>query len=638
MARTLFYFLPSFAVVLASGHWVLKKIAKFDDRSLPPDFFRLSAAFGIGLGLVAMLFSVLGMAGAINKWIGVALWLAGFPCLYPAFLLLRPALRDLFSAGDEGAAMVLFVRLLQCLTCAWLFIFLWTCLLLTADPDVLQNHWSLASTYLHHGSVRPVPYNLFSYFPQNAEMVYLWQFMAGSQFSSKLFNFAVWTVLILAMVSFVKNRSNAWAGWLCGAVLAFFPIVTQGFYIPKNDSFLAFFQILAVLFSLSALSGSDHALAPAAHPGRERYLLLGGLFLGAALGTKYSAFPLLLVLPVFLLAGMMIKERIGFSLLIRSAGIFAVAACLFSSAWYIRNTVVVSNPAYPFAAKIFPERFKDETIRYGVDNLAQDGARDFKQNISNPARISALYFGLGPKDCAMMFSPLLLFLLVFLWKIFSGNSGYLANCAGAALLSLAVGLPLTYFHFRSFIAQTALLTALSILGLSQSVRSVTYLKYGVTALFALSIFNPRNAWTYNLRKASSMILLKGIKPQDLRLTTGVDRVIVNDLQNAWALADRHLPKESLVLFAGETRAAGFPRKFIASSGYDLSPAQDWMQNAGSPEGFHSLLKAQGVTHLLVVPSGLNLSYKDALLLYAGKYCETIIQSDDGGLFLLALKN
>ncbi|OYV94178.1 MAG: hypothetical protein B7Z68_07965 [Acidobacteria bacterium 21-70-11] len=74
--------------------------------------------------------------------------------------------------------------------------------------------------------------------------------------------------------------------------------------------------------------------------------------------------------------------------------------------------------------------------------------------------------------------------------------------------------------------------------------------------------------------------------------------IPNDPFPAFA-ASRSLPEAARVLFVGEPRGFGFPRRFVAPSQFDVSPLRAVLERSSGPGEACERLRRQGFTHILV---------------------------------------
>jgi hypothetical protein len=76
------------------------------------------------------------------------------------------------------------------------------------------------------------------------------------------------------------------------------------------------------------------------------------------------------------------------------------------------------------------------------------------------------------------------------------------------------------------------------------------------------------------------------------------RWVSNDPRPLFATASM-LPAGARVLFVGEPRGFGFPRRFVAPSQHDVSPLRLVLEGDSSPSAACLDLRQRGFTHLLV---------------------------------------
>jgi hypothetical protein len=81
-------------------------------------------------------------------------------------------------------------------------------------------------------------------------------------------------------------------------------------------------------------------------------------------------------------------------------------------------------------------------------------------------------------------------------------------------------------------------------------------------------------------------------------------VVVHNPAPAFAQSGS-LPLDARVLFIGETRGFGFPRRFVAPSQHDVSPLREPLESSPSAEAARDWLVHAGFTHLLVNGGELN---------------------------------
>lgn len=213
---------------------------------------------------------------------------------------------------------------------------------ITHDP--LVYHLAYPALYkIHHGFV-PMPFSFYASFPQTIEMLYLFGLSIGDEITSKAFQFGMAASLILIFLGaasrwFQEKRIGVWAALaFCSPPMIFFNV--WNCMIDIGTTLFAFAALTMIAEATEACRESRTA--------RSRTLfILAGLFCGWAMGTKYTAFPLILLIP---LAAWMAGRRMFShdSRFLRYLIMFGMAAFLTVSPWIIRNVLVHQNPVYPF--------------------------------------------------------------------------------------------------------------------------------------------------------------------------------------------------------------------------------------------------------------------------------------------------
>jgi hypothetical protein len=293
------------------------------------------------------------------------------------------------------------------------------------QSDGMRYHLAAVQEFLRHGRMVYLPLNAFSNFPLLAEMHFAFGVAAGVPELSQLihFTFFVGAGLLLFLITqrlLADERtacSSAPAGfWICATPSLLY------WTLPANAIVAAwpFIDQVTNLYWLAAIAAW---LGPR-DPDRRHSYLLAGLFLGAAVGTKYTslAFAALMVL---LMAGdgWLRWRRIRDSVLLRSITISLLISCAAAAAvgglWYVRNLITTGNPVYPLAAKLLGGR------EFGAGNAALYAAKMAEKGV--------------PKDIVhLLLSP---FSATFSWTAFEhhfiGSHALVIACL--LLVALAYG-------------------------------------------------------------------------------------------------------------------------------------------------------------------------------------------------------
>ncbi|MGC8843854.1 MAG: hypothetical protein ACP5QS_07930, partial [bacterium] len=304
-------FFASYVVALAYG--IGGRILR---RIRPPNLNNGEKAIfsiGIGLGIIAYLVFFLGIAGLLNKWAILTLLLfLTVLSLRRINLKLRPNLRDF--------PLELLV-LIPCIIAVLL-----PALSPPFDWDGLAYHLAVPKLYLKAHKIYWIKFIHHSNFPFLMEMLYTIPLSLGLIDACKLFHLA-FAFLIVSLL-YLQGRKF---GRIAGLIALVFPLQTTLFLwestIAYNDLAFAFY----VLFALVAFLNEQ--------------MLLAGIAVGFALGTKHLALSYLLafslLLPFF---------RKGS---LRKFPSLLVPALLLPLPWYLKSYIYTGNPVYPFFYSIF---------------------------------------------------------------------------------------------------------------------------------------------------------------------------------------------------------------------------------------------------------------------------------------------
>jgi hypothetical protein len=199
--------------------------------------------------------------------------------------------------------------------------------------DVLAYHLPFAAHWLNAGWIEPY-YSAFSgpigFYPGNFELltVSLMGF-TGSTFGINGINL-ISVLLLLAVIMALAARLNlrpALAALLAAGVLFTSKVSRTQFGNGYNDLFFAALVVAALYFAEEYITER-----------RPWDLILSGLLIGAAAGTRYTG--LLYIVPLGLYLVWKVRSA-------KPLALWSLAALLVGGYWYARNAVLAGNPLYP---------------------------------------------------------------------------------------------------------------------------------------------------------------------------------------------------------------------------------------------------------------------------------------------------
>jgi 4-amino-4-deoxy-L-arabinose transferase-like glycosyltransferase len=249
------------------------------------------------------------------------------------------------------------------------------------QSDALRYHLAVPMRYAMEGGWLAMPDAAFSNFPFTIEMLYGLPLVLGWDVAARLLHFAYFGLTLAALYAFGKRFYSAGAGWISTAVFActpFVPILASWAFIEMGMVFyylLSFYGLALWMQSISRTQRKKGWLGPYQLEVRpQRVAVLTGLFVGLAMGVKYTA----LFLAVYVFAVMLIqgyfqnKKQLDYQKMpARSPWIsvvwMTVAATLVFCPWMIKNFMVTGNPLFPFLNSLFqsPQWSEYESAFYG---------------------------------------------------------------------------------------------------------------------------------------------------------------------------------------------------------------------------------------------------------------------------------
>lgn len=332
---------------------VITEIENLEDASQSFDVFQIGISIALGIGIYALLLLGLGLAGllsTISAWLLIAV--GGAVAVYE-LLKNRIAVSSFFARRVEPGHYFLLIATLPIgvMLAGGLVL---PGLLWGDEPhgyDVLSYHLQIPREWFEAGIISPLSHNVFSYFPFNVEMHYLWAMHLTNGPWNGMF-LTQWMHGTMAVLSAViiygacRNKGPAVAS-VCASVILCVPFVPMLGSVAYNEMGLMLFATCA--WALARIGGS--ALKSG---------LMPGLMSGFAIGCKYTALPMV-ALPALIL--IFTRKDRKFS----SVAAFVLGMCLTASPWLIRNVAWTGNPVFPIASAQLGGPFTPEqTHRFDV--------------------------------------------------------------------------------------------------------------------------------------------------------------------------------------------------------------------------------------------------------------------------------
>jgi len=341
----------------------------------PPFKKKISISVGLGFVIISYLIFLLGILRLLNTIFIFTFSLVIF------ILLLIYNLKDkkiFFLPENKPDKLSRFLILL-------IFLYLSLTFLCTLTPpvsaDALNYHLYLPKLWLKEGRIFTIPFNIYSFFPQGWEMLYLYAFIVGGEISAKLLHFSSLFLILFLFYYFFKDifSFNSFIYPLISFLIFIStPVVMCVASWAYVDVIQAFYILLSLYLLLFYFKKEEKAA-----------FYLSAIFLGFATSIKYLTF-IWLIFFFFLFLEESIKKRITKFTILKQLLFYFFLIFLFASPFYLRNFSETGNPFYPFFYNIFDGKFlnpeKSHLLSLYFESFGY--GRSFKDLILLPFRLS----------------------------------------------------------------------------------------------------------------------------------------------------------------------------------------------------------------------------------------------------------
>ncbi len=583
-ATGLFWAVCLLLSALFVGRLVLSRIFKNPASSL--EIIVLSA--GLGYGLLSYLTLGLAALGFLDRWIfkvGVILMALG--CVIS---FLRPAEKPLLASAWKEQNEILFstgVRFYLSFLLGFIFL---TDFVMAFVPelfyDALVYHLGVPNFYLSAGKLAPLDV-MHSKFPFTVQMIYLIGLALKDEMVTKLTHFFTLALISGGMLAFgIRYKKTLW-GLVGALIFAATPTVQLNVISSGVDvagSLFAFLGAYALLISFESGENSRKLLA------------LSGLFVGFALGSKYTAAPVAATLgTVFVVRSFLQKKPIVE--ILKDAFTLGGIAAVVVAPWLIKDWMETGNPIFPFLSDFFggtriaPWRY--DMLRGENYGVALNSVKDFL----------VVYWKLAITERSSLSfqGPLLLGLLPFcvygLLKERTSSTKTLLWMSGLFLLGALFMTRLTRYWMPGLTFATLGLS----LGVAVLLEEKSYFKKTII-LFLVSLgILYQMSWVYFIIHSSyePQNVLLGRVSRDSYISTYHPGMNPNPSIVMYRYMETVFGKEDKVLLVGEEQAFPIRVKHSYSGVFDKGTMVKAADTSQSPEEMHQKLVDAGFTHLMV---------------------------------------
>ncbi len=311
---------------------------------------RIGITLPIGLGFIAIIWWVIGIAGALAEIpLLISLILLSIIAAAPAFgeitRLWQGITRFWKAPTSTSALAVAVIALAACYPTFWA---------LTPDGifDAQLYQLSVPATWVRDGVIQNLPFNERTSWAALAAALY-GPFLAlvGQPAPSLIALIALFTI---ATITFGLGRMVAGerVGWVAAVIVVVTPIVTVLGGNTHPDLLITCYTALAVVLGLWWLDQPQR--------GSRGWLVLMGLAAGFAFSTKMNAITVLIPMAVVMVVSLITASREGrIRRLIEFITIGGISAAVVAAPWLITRAIWTGNPVHPFLTGLFHGPVRD---------------------------------------------------------------------------------------------------------------------------------------------------------------------------------------------------------------------------------------------------------------------------------------
>jgi 4-amino-4-deoxy-L-arabinose transferase-like glycosyltransferase len=550
---------------------------------------------GAGLGFLSLILFALGLAGAYYRWLAWILLLAGLLLSSRRTLTLARQIRaGRIDWPADGFGRFLFLFLGGLLLMAFV-----QALLPPTAWDSLAYHLTGPKLYVqNHGVILPDVNIPYLGFPSLVEMLFTAGLLLKGPVVAQLLNWSFSVLTLAAIYVFALRRFDVRVAWLSMALFYSAPTIVL-------LSTWAYVDIALMFYALAAV----HAVLRWRESRSVRWLLLGAVFCGSAMSSKYTAASLAVALLVLILSE---GRARGWRRVFADSVFFGAAASLVVTPWLIKNWIMLGNPVYPF---VFEGVHWDAFRRFWISRPGTGLAFTSPWRLLTAPWDMAVVATEGKAGFSATIGPLLLLglpMLAFVWR---GVEGGVRRALAALLTVCAVQYLIWLFGIAvsGMVIQTRLLFP---------IFPLLALMAGCALEHVRLLRRPAFAIDWILRALIVIVLslnlagagLETVSSAPLQYLTGLesrDSYLARRLGPHYSVMDfinRNLSDSARIFFLWEPRSYYCQRQ--CQPDIILDGFKHLMYRFKTAPAIAAFLRDEGYTHVLLFDQGLDFVLAD----------------------------
>jgi len=489
--------------------------------------------------------------------------------------------------------------------------------------DALIHHLAVPKLWLKHGGIYEIPWANYAYYPMNIDLLYVLCLYFKNDIAPKFIHLAFGLGTGLIIYLYLKPKYSRNWGLLGAVIFITTPIVVWLSTTAYVDLGMTFF-ITASVMSFIRWRDDDYK--------NIKWLLLSGLAMGIAVGSKYNALIAAFILNMILMLSVVWDKHKQTAALWYGILFFVITA-FTASPWYLKNYLQTGNPFYPLFGGFFKSLhyhpIVEATSRQTIEKSQQISffkmrevmyGESFWETLLIPIRMffqgkdnSYQYFQGALNPVLIIFSPFIFlnkrygkdkFCFVIFTVFFIAMAFFLTAKQVRYILPVLPCLAvLAVMEIKNILDYLGEKPRLSSLRLGAQIKSVARI-FVLASVAVLLIFN----FIYLKNRIETINPFPYVLGKETREDFLKHHLLHYD---AVEYINRFLPDDAVVftMFLGR-RGYYLNRNYKNEPSFGMNTLRQMVNNSDNEKRFKKYVRSMGVTHILMRVDLVNNFLKD----------------------------
>ena len=472
--------------------------------------------------------------------------------------------------------------------------------------DSLRYHLGIPVHWILNHKIITIPHEHESFFPLNIQILYTIGVILKDDVVAHLIHWSLGLLTCGAIFVFCKKYFSQRTGILAVVIFYTIPLVCAVSWKTAIELGITFFQFLAIFAVINSEQPSVSEVTDKTTA--IKWAVLSGIFLGAALGSKYTCFIygacLMFTLFIFMFFLRNRPDNLDnpadksgrYSLFeLKKIILIGFIGSIIFSPWALRNYIEKGSFLYPFA---YSEK-EGMVFRPGLKEFPATDQAPVQLNLKNLITIP-WNLTMGKIGQEGFSGPVLLYLLPLTFMVIR-TKRITKFLIVYSILNYALWIIVARVYLRHFLPVLSVVSIVLAIYLYEIQKNELFKKIVSLLIVFMALGNIYFALTILKSSHDPFGVVFGFQTKKEYLSTQRPSYPCPYYQTvSWA--NENLLKTAKILFLGETRGYYSQRKFVTATGAVFNPVVLWSTESKNAEELHrKLTEEEKITHILVNP-------------------------------------